>query len=275
MVNNINQESAYLSDGIKDKREKAALKDAFNSLYLPEPKAGEFSQNRLGNLVALSDYGAVIRVEKIDPEGLFAPSTHPFVLQPIGSIINDNYRIELCPGVPKVGITDAEFRSMIPQLIKTGVTSTAQIGDDCGYLAIKTASYPKGIPVIIDRTDILHLPIPINDDEKALPPVDEKIVRAQGALYGRLSRAFNKMIETGTAEVATHFWKKMKSAKDEGLLHSVWERSIELDKLPEGSILKAKANAKPNRQACNLMIAGRNYKKNLHSASLHKGILCP
>jgi hypothetical protein len=254
---------------------KKDLYESFAKMHLPIPKENEYSFNRLGNLIALDEYGAVIRIEKVDPDGVFVTSDNPFVLQPIGSFNFDKFRIELCPGVPHVGINFKEFELIVKQLNNSGSTSTAGIEDDCGYLPYKTSIFPHGIPVIIDRTDILSFKGLLSSEfnNVSLSPLEEEALKAQQSLYGELKEKFKDMVSSNSSRKATSFWKMMKKLKDNETLSSPWTQSCKEKAQHSNKAFSLSSPEKAEQQAHSLKIAGSNYNHRLKKQTLHSKVL--
>lgn len=202
---------------------------AFEDFGLPLPRGGEYIHIRLGWLVALPDYGAVMRIERNDPNKIVMPLSHPLILQPIGTVTKKELRFELCPGIPHVGISEQELAHLNAAIEKSGLVSEAS-EDDCGYLPVRTSRHPQGLPVVLDRTDVRwpDRNLTNNFAVNAFSHLDQETVSAQAIFYGPLQRQFEKFQKEKNAgeEAAQQFWRSMRAAKLDKTLFANWEWKI-------------------------------------------------
>lgn len=244
---------------VNDKNEIHA---AFSALYLPLPEAGEFIHTRRGFLLALPDYGAVMRIERIDPDGKVAPPDHPLILQPVGIVEKKTYLFELCPGVPRVGVSLGDALFLEDQISQCGMVAEFTAADDCGYLPVTTSRFPQGIPVVIDRTDMWWIDPSYREafNAASYAHLDPETIRGQYALYRPLREAFAQFSAQPGPERARDFWGTMKEAVKAGKLFAAWEATgrADKDKLQKSHDLRE---------------AGNHYSGHLRADPVHKPLL--
>jgi len=237
---------------------------AMAALHLPMPQKYEFSFIRLGYLLALPDYGCVLRIERNDPNYIVMPINHPLVLQPIGTVMHDSLRFELCPGVPRVGIEQHDMRFLQDAVEASGLVSEASY-EDCGYLPVKTTMFPHGVPVVIDRTDVRwpHKNLSNSFAVNAMAHLPAETVQTQAAFYGPLCRAFDEFQrQNHSEEAARTFWTTMRDAKTDGTLSSDWRWHGY--RKPAGA---------PLHKGEQLVAAGAEYSRHLRADDIHGPLL--
>jgi len=196
------------------------VQNIFNALHLPYPdEEAEASQIRLGQLVGLDDYGAVIRIEKHHEK--FRSTMNPFALRPLLKfVIRDSSNlmdVELCPAVGRVGISPEDHYELFKAFKAYGYEMRAEPEDDCAYLPYVTEEFPNGLPVLIVRTDLTMT----MGENRGLEEIDEKYRNlyqlydtAQNELYGDLIEKARAAVESkrfSEAE-AEQFWRAMQDA---------------------------------------------------------------
>lgn len=247
-----------------DENDSNEISAAFAALYLPLPQAGEFIQTRRGFLLALPDYGAVMRIERIDPEGKVAPPDHPLILQPVGVLEMKTYLFELCPGVPRVGVSLDDGLFLEDQISQCGMVAEFTAADDCGYLPVTTSRFPQGIPVVIDRTDMWWIDPAYREafNATSYAHLDAETIGGQYALYKPLRKAFAKFSAQPDPDMARGFWRTMKEAVNAGTLFAAWEAAGRADK-------------NKLQKSHDLREAGNRYSSHLRADPFHGSQLKP
>jgi hypothetical protein len=205
----------------------AHVQAVLTSLGLPLPdKKGTFMLARKGALLFLEDYGVVIRIEsKPAPHGHNERiNNSDWVLQPLASLPAGKALIEICAGcAPATMMEQAEFVST--QLKKEGISYADIQLVNTGLLPFKTPSFPKGIPVVIDR-------LAVNRFKHSLSPLKTHFSRTspQKALYVPLKNAFKAAWPEGQAqpdpEKMRDFWQLCAKNVTAGILVAGWKIPI-------------------------------------------------
>ena len=169
----------------------------FDKLGLPPPESWrEFIEGTQGALVFLNPYGLVFRIEQADPRQGGYPADRvndlPWVIQPLASINAGQAVVEICPGC---ALQDDTMVShwLADRLYKRGVHYWDKHWSNTGKLPATTPSFPKGIPVVIDRLAVRRLHQSTMETARLLPTVTREGHEARiavTALYQPLRHAF-------------------------------------------------------------------------------------
>lgn len=129
------------------------VKEVFKAMGLPLPDAGAIVSSAVGTLIPLDQYGVIVRIEHSDSKLAVGQrvDAHPMVLQPLGQRqLTDGATLEICAGCSMT--TREEYsRLLAEKLPQTGVEFWDDGVTNIGLLPFKTAQYPEGVPVVIDR----------------------------------------------------------------------------------------------------------------------------
>lgn len=162
--------SEFQSNWVKNE----PLSAVFKALRLPEPDAQSITEISWGNMVPIEDYGCVLRFEWHYKN---IRSFTPYVIQPIAQISSSSEKysnnrknylselelvtrsayqdVELVPGVGNLGITKRDWSALKGLFLRTTHSDfQADAENDCGYFGPKSKTFPNGLPVVIDRTDV-------------------------------------------------------------------------------------------------------------------------
>lgn len=199
-----------------------AMGDILAAAGLPLPDDKSIMQGAAGILLALDDYGFVMRLEKADNSVVNSGRVdgHPLVLQPLKSqILCDAAVLEICPGVHIVeghGLVDDQYSR---HLRKCGIDFWDAQNANTGILLL------AGTRVVIDRPAARQL--------RQTPDAIRKAWRKAGkntqkALYKDLRNAMKKAWPDGQAlpdrDKFQSFLQLCRAKKVEGVLVSGWQR---------------------------------------------------
>lgn len=221
--------------------------DVMNKLGLPLPENHyEFLTGTEGALLFLTQYGVVLRIERHEHSGdddyfgLYEASdfsfdrvdSSPWVLKPIATLTAGKAVIEICPGCRPESDINAS-RDLKGKLRDEGIYFWDEGVRNIGRLPVKTPSFPKGVPVVVDRLAVRNLTGDIHPVAKALNDVmgitrreEEKRREAAAAeekLYGPLRKCF-AAVETGE-KTMKDFWRLCEDYARQGKLVAGWDQN--------------------------------------------------
>ena len=220
--------AVYLSSTF-DRKTAIKVLDAFKKMSLPAPQtSSESVQATEGSLVFLNRHGVVIRIEQKNtrnsPSGLSSDRINDsaWILKPLASIDLGRAVIEICPGCNRE-TNSANVAYLCTQLRIQNIDYWDAGTRNNGLLPIKTPSFPKGIPVVIDRLAVKRLADSIKPIRQALNEVASEAQLAQEILYAPLRRAFDQAWPD--AQKMEQFWKLCTLYVAEGKLIAGWKAS--------------------------------------------------
>jgi hypothetical protein len=189
----------------------------FQQLGLPAPeKNEEFLWAAEGGLVFLDRYGMVIRLEK---KNLGRINSDPFVLQPVASIDAGDVVVEICPAC-NFADNPAVVAELVERLLNNGIKFHDASIRNVGYLPIKSAVFPKGVPMVIDRPAVHRL-------SENIEPVRQLLTyrlakKEVEKIYIPLRRGFNKCWPE--AQNMKQFWNLCQSYVKKEKLVTGWNK---------------------------------------------------
>ena len=206
---------------------------AFEQMGLPAPdKKEEFLKGTEGALIFINELGVVVRIENEVSE--FAQyeriDDSPQILKPLGSISAGEAIIEICPGC-RNDVNSNDRTDLRRSLKRQGFNFWDSALRNIGRLPVKTAEFPNGIPVVIDRLAVDRLTRGAKRAKSFLSKIKsekaDKIlaaaVGAEEALYGPLRDSFNENWPD-TQKMKT-FWGLCRSYVAEGKLVAGWNHN--------------------------------------------------
>ncbi len=215
---------------------KNVLQDHLERFRLPAHSNSSFVSLRQEWALPLTDYGCIFRINK---RAITPYITSPLGLTPLhtGSITPNpqqswcNLKINLYPGVERIGIVESEHRALQEEFYKAGYHCYADSQDDCGYIPETLTPRTKFLPVLIDVTDLRDVLLPSTpsliealcrlsescaEALRLIRPLSRRLEQAQKTLYGELSEKCAEMVNAHTDserdEKASTFWKSMRAA---------------------------------------------------------------
>lgn len=202
---------------------------AFQKMSLPLPQSyGEFLHGTEGGLVFLNRYGVVIRIEgkksKLGSEYRFDRiNNSPWILKPLASIDAGRAVIEICPGChPETNYDNIGY--VRDRLREQNINYWDARGFcNSGRVPVKTPSFPKGVPVVIDRLAVRKLTGNIKPVRLALKKRAQEAAQAQEKLYGPLRKTFKN--SWPNAPKMARFWALCQRFVQEGKLIAGWNES--------------------------------------------------
>lgn len=197
-------------------------------LGLPMPELHDYLRATSGAIIFVNQYGFLIRIEKTY---MGRVNDSPWVLQPFGSIelklsgLYDSAIIEICPGVLPAS-KEKELKAVVKGAENCG---GVDFGDhqvaNIGILPFKTPTFPKGVPIVIDRPSVTRLVADVAHIKKALHymRVDKD---PQELLYADIKEAwkdaFGKGMDAADPVKIKTFLDLCLRAKEEGRTMSGW-----------------------------------------------------
>ncbi len=174
--------------------------DVFGKLGLPPPEQkDEFIAGTEGQLVFMSRYGLVLRVEDkrhLGESGGAQAKGAPWVLQPLASFDVGEAIVTICPGC-RVGGTYEQNAFLQERLNKQGVSFWDSQTVNFGRMPVNMPQFPDGIPIVIDRGAVENLSrgnvvrIKTALGLKKQDQLARDAAKAEEELYGPLRHAFN------------------------------------------------------------------------------------
>ncbi|MDD9900020.1 MAG: hypothetical protein OXT65_03485 [Alphaproteobacteria bacterium] len=204
---------------------------AFENLSLPVPEArDEYLEGTEGALVFSNKYGVVLRIERAMNEKHSGHKwdrvdNNPWVQKPLASIKAGDAVIEVCAGG---GLVDDPMQAAIVEriLMDSDVNFWDSNEANLGAIPFKTPLFPKGVPIVIDRTAVRKLTEGIEPFVTSLNMMQvraaEKLIRkAEKEIYQPLRRAFREAKKDKNMQA---FWDKCAAAKKKGDLCAGWNQ---------------------------------------------------
>jgi hypothetical protein len=213
---------------------KTALQKHLERFRLPAHSNASFVSLRQEWALPLTDYGCIFRIKTSMPYIVSPLSLAPLH---IGSITPDPQKpwcalkINLYPGVERIGIAESEHCALREEFYKAGYALCGDAQDDCGYIPETLTPRTKFLPVLIDVTDLrdhpfhptpslletlCHLSESCAEALRLIRPLSKRLEQAQKNLYGDLSRKCAEMVNARTEserdENACIFWESMRAA---------------------------------------------------------------
>lgn len=239
-----------LSNAFREDSEDAAMHvcSMLTAMGLPLPAQGSIMTGSEGALIFLNDYGITLRIEKTDDQLIRGDrvNDHPMVLQPLGSRqISNNVMIEVCPGC-KLAQDKSGLKALVESLPATGINLWDRQVGNTGLMPFKTAAFPDGIPVVIDRIAVEKLSDDVLPVKDILAMLNLELNPQE--IYQPLQDAFDVSWPEGQVlpciEGFMKFLQKCVEYKNRGYLEAGW-----LDAPVEGSKIKPYEDAKRNMAA--------------------------
>lgn len=225
-------EKDYFTKCLRDKFNNGSttrkIIETLHNLQLPIPKKEkEFLNATEGALIFSTYYGVVIRIEQKQPSftlDIKRVNNNPWVIQPLGTFDAGKAVIEICPGCHT---TDDERTSnkLYADLQDTGIRFWDDGARNIGILPFKTPSFPKGVPVVIDRLAVSGLSESLKQIKEAL----EKIGHPQdpqkqlyAPLRDALKNAWPDLKKDPDPDKMKLFWQMCRQYAEEGKLVAGW-----------------------------------------------------
>ena len=169
------------------------IKYVFDRMGIPMPyDEDDFLDGTEGALVALNKYGLVIRIEWKDSTNSRCVANRVndsgFVLKPIASIDLGDVVMEVCPATEVMSNAD-HVDDLKDKLKDDGIDYWDCQLNNSGYLPVKTADFPKGIPIVIDRLAVMNLN---KSSDRIRTALSKKVELIQDELYSPLRKSFSK-----------------------------------------------------------------------------------
>ncbi len=219
----------------------------FGKLGLPPPvSSAEFMKGSEGQLVFLSRYGLVLRIEEKRYATPAQVKGAPWVLQPLKSIDAGMAVVAVCPAC-HVGGSMAQLVFLKERLRAQDVNFSDFQFVNFGRLPVKMPLFPEGVPVVIDRGAVSELTERVSVLGRALEKEDPAresafALEARAAaetLYRPLRQALDDAWPdaSGPADPAKmqQFFKLCAVYKEEGKLVAGWDDPAAIDKTKDAA----------------------------------------
>lgn len=172
--------------------------ETFQKMMLPVPeKAKEFIRGCEGGHIFLNKYGLVIRIEnKVTRHGYMISdriNDNPWIVKPLASIDAGNAVIEICPGC-QLDRYESNVAYVHSKLRTQGVEywDSTSVRNN-GLRPFKTAIFPRGIPIVIDRLAVKLLSDGVAPIMHSLwDAADKDAAEADKFLYAPLVKAWQE-----------------------------------------------------------------------------------
>lgn len=195
----------------------------FNQLQLPVPSwHDEYISATKGLITMTNRYGVVIRIEDAAAERV----VNPWVVQPIGSFDAGRAIVEIVPAARNLD-DERLSQKVTTELGKSGIEFFDNGGSsNMGMLPVKSAVYPKGIPVVIDRLAVrradnrFYVLKDVFNDMGARE--DPQAVYAP--LSAALKAAWPDQVKEADASKMAVFWQMCESFVKDGKLIAGWNQ---------------------------------------------------
>lgn len=226
------------------------VEDLLGQLLMPAPEdKTHFLPATEGALIFSSRFGIVVRIEAKHVNNPFVTLEHqlqaklgrpprvnnnPWVLRPLRTFEVRPFLIEICPGIapfPETSPT-ATAETAIESLAATGPTLWDwKEGNDLkvinlGLLPLQTPSFPKGIPVVLDRLAIAGWTKNLSAIKTALGKMGLR-QDPQNILYAPLKKALRaawpESAPRANTQAMRRFWSLCQEFKAAGKLIAGWE----------------------------------------------------
>jgi hypothetical protein len=203
-----------------------AIKTVLHHLGLPLPDTKEtFLGGTEGVLLFLEKQGVVVRIEY---DWMMRVNNNPAVLQPLASITAGKAIIEVCPGCNPAE-TMQQVLAVKDKLKKQGLDFWDSKILNTGLLPFTTLTFPKGVPVVIDRPSIQTLSDAVHPIKKFLAKLNLQ-GDPQHYLYAPLKKSFKsawpKAQEKPDPEKMKAFWKLCEKNVAKGVLIAGWNKMV-------------------------------------------------
>lgn len=202
------------------------VKEVFQAMGLPLPAAGAIVSSAVGTLIPLDRYGVILRIEHSDNKLAVGQrvDAHPMVLQPLGQRqLTDGATLEICAGC-RMTTREEYSRLLADKLPQTGVEFWDDGVTNIGLLPFKTAEYPDGVPVVIDRLAVDKLGAGISSVKDALAVfnLSEDLQARYQPLKDAFSAAWPEGIDVPDGAGAARFFATCETFKARGDLVAGW-----------------------------------------------------
>lgn len=194
--------------------EARALSAALERLRLPMPEAHEFIETSdQGYMVFLEPFGATLR---LIADEAFPSFKSDHILQPIGTIALERFRLDIKPGVA-TAINEDDTDELVDLLRYENIDYFDNGTANVGWLSYVSRDFPDGYPVVIDIGAVKKLTLGAHYAGKIV-----RYKKIQDQLFGDLKSSFSNALHASSASSMTDFWAACKNKADNGFLQASW-----------------------------------------------------